>query len=182
MKNIITRGVTVFALLFCVTVFTFGQSARQNDLGKVLVLYYSYSKNANTEKVAKIIQKLTNADIVKIEPAAPFPQMEYRQFTQWVREQQRQQVYPAIKNLDVDIASYDFIFVGTPVWWGMPSLPVSSLLRQIDFERKPLAVFSTAQGGPGSAVKDIERHAKNALVKGGMNFSDVSGDDGREIN
>jgi flavodoxin len=145
-------------------------------LGKVLVLYYSYSENANTEKVAKIIQELTNADIVKIEPATSFPEMEYRQFTQWAREQQQQGAYPPIKNLNVDIASYDFIFVGTPVWWGLPSLPITTLLRQTDFGGKPLAAFSTAQGGPGTAVNDIEQQAKNALARGGINFNNVASD------
>jgi flavodoxin len=168
----------VFGLLFCTIVPASGQSAQQSNLGKVLVLYYSYSENANTEKIAKIIQGLTNADIVKIEPVTPFLEMGYRQFTQWAKEQQQQGAYPSIRNLNVDIASYDFIFVGTPVWWGSPSLPITTLLRQTDFWGKPLAVLSTAQGGPGTAISDIERQAKNALVRSGSgaNFNNVTGD------
>jgi flavodoxin len=176
MKKIIIRHIAVFGLLFCTIVPVFGQSAQQSNLGKVLVLYYSYSENANTEKVAKIIQGLTNADIVKVEPVTSFPEMEYRQFTQWARGQQQQGIYPPIKNLNVDIASYDFIFVGTPVWWGLPSLPITTLLRQTDFGGKPLAAFSTAQGGPGTAINDIEKQAKNALARGGINFNNVAGD------
>jgi flavodoxin len=102
--------------------------------------------------------------------------MEYRQFTQWAKEQQQQGAYPPIKNLNIDIASYDFIFVGTPVWWGLPSLPITTLLLQTDFRGKPLAAFSTAQGDPGSAVSDIEAQAKNALPRGRMNFNNVAGD------
>jgi flavodoxin len=177
MKKIIIGSIAVLGLLFCTAALASGQSAQQNDLGKVLVLYYSYSENANTEKVAKIIQELTNADIVKVEPATPFPEMEYRQFTQWAKEQQQQGTYPPIKNLNIDIASYDFIFVGTPVWWGSPSLPITALLLQTDFRGKPLAAFSTAQGGPGSAVSDIEAQAKNALSRGRMNFNNVAGDE-----
>jgi flavodoxin len=176
MKKIIMWCMVFFGLLFCTIVPAFGQSAQQSNLGKVLVLYYSYSENANTEKVAKIIQGLTNADIVKVEPVTSFPEMEYRQFTQWAKEQQQQGVYPPIRNLNVDIASYDFIFVGTPVWWGLPSLPITTLLRQTDFGGKPLAAFSTAQGGPGTAVSDIEKQAKNALVRTGVNFNNVAGD------
>jgi hypothetical protein len=73
MKKIIIWRIAVFGLLFCVIVPAFGQSAQQSNLGKVLVLYYSYSENANMEKVAKIIHGLTNADIVKVEPTVPFP-------------------------------------------------------------------------------------------------------------
>ena len=176
MKKIIVGSIAVLGLLFCTDALTFGQSKQQGDLGKVLVLYYSYSENANTEKVAKIIQELTNADIVKVEPATPFPEMEYRQFTQWAKEQQQQGTYPPIKNLDIDIASYDFIFVGTPVWWGSPSLPITTLLLQTDFRGKPLAAFSTAQGGPGAAVSDIEAQTRNALPRGGTNFNNVASD------
>jgi flavodoxin len=143
MKKIMMRCAAVFVFLFCASVLAFGQSAEQGNLGKVLILYYSYSENANTEKVAQIIQGLTNADIVKVEPAAPFPEMEYRQFTQWAKGQQQQGIYPPIRDLNADIASYDFIFIGTPVWWGLPSLPITTLLRQTDFEGKPLAAFST---------------------------------------
>ncbi|MDR1481482.1 MAG: NAD(P)H-dependent oxidoreductase [Synergistaceae bacterium] len=176
MKKIIVGSIAVFGLLFCTAVLSFGQSAQQSNLGRVLVLYYSYSENANTEKVAKIIQELTDADIVKVEPATPFPEMEYPQFIQWAREQQLQGAYPPIKNLNIDIASYDFIFVGTPVWWGSSSLPVTELLHQTDFGGKPMAAFSTAQGGPGAAVSDIEAQAKNALPRGGINFNNVASD------
>jgi flavodoxin len=176
MKKIIIGSMAVLGLLFCTAAFTFGQSAQQSNLGKVLVLYYSYSENANTEKVAKIIQELTNADIVKVELTTPFPEMEYRHFTQWAKEQQQQGTYPSIKNLNIDIASYDFIFVGTPVWWGSPSLPITALLLQTDFRGKPLAAFSTAQGGPGTAVSDIEAQARNALPRGGANFNNVASD------
>jgi flavodoxin len=176
MKKTIIGSIAVFGLLFCAAALSFGQSEQQSNLGKVLVLYYSYSENANTEKVAKIIQELTNADIVKVAPRTPFPEMEYRQFTQWAKEQQQQGAYPPIENLNIDIASYDFIFVGTPVWWGSPSLPITALLRQTDFGGKPLAAFSTAQGGPGSAASDIEAQARNALPRGRMNFNNVAGD------
>jgi flavodoxin len=176
MKKIIMWSIAVFGLMFGAVVFAFGQSAQQSNLGKVLVLYYSYSENANTEKVAKIIQELTNADIVKVEPSTPFPELEYRQFTEWAKEQQQQGAYPPIKDLNIDTASYDFIFVGTPVWWGSPSLPITTLLLQTDFGGKPVAAFSTAQGGPGTAVSDIEAQAKNALPRGGMNFNNVASD------
>jgi flavodoxin len=176
MKRIIMRSIAVLGLLFGAIFPAFGQSAQQSNLGKVLVLYYSYSKNANTEKVAEIIQGLTSADIVKVELVTSFPEMEYRQFTQWAKEQQQQGIYPPIRDLNVDIVSYDFIFVGTPVWWGSPSLPITTLLRQTDFEGKPLAAFSTAQGGPGTAISDIGKQAKNALVKSGANFNNVADD------
>jgi flavodoxin len=105
-----------------------GQTGQQNNLGKVLILYYLFSDNANTEKVAEIIQSLTNGDIRKIELAEPFPALTYQAFTEWAKERQEKKNYPAIRPLDVDIAAYDFIIIGTPSWWYTLSLPIVTLL------------------------------------------------------
>ena len=42
------------------------QTVHQNNLGRVLILYYTWSEHANTENAAKIIQGLTNADMIKV--------------------------------------------------------------------------------------------------------------------
>jgi flavodoxin len=150
--------------------------AQSNNLGKVLILYYSWSENASTEKVAKIIQGLTNADIIKVEPVTPFPRLTYQPMTQWVKGQQEQGIYPTIKDIGVDLASYDFIFVGTPVWYQTLALPIVTLLRQTDFRGKPAAAFATAQGGPGAVISDFEEQVKSARVRQGMYFNNVASD------
>jgi flavodoxin len=118
----------------------------------VLILYYTWS-NANTEKVANIIQGLVNADIVKIEPT--FPDLEYGPMIQWIEEQQKKQDYPEIKPIGVDIASYDFIIVGTPTWYTTLATPIVTLLQQTDFKGKPVTVFAAHKGIPGEYLTTL---------------------------
>jgi flavodoxin len=174
-KNILILAVASFMLLF-IGGSALAQSGQRSNLGKVLVLYYSWSDNANTEKVTKVIQGLTNADIIKIETATPFPDLAYRPMTQWVKEQQEKKSFPAIKSLGIDITSYDFIFVGTPVWWGTVSLPIASLLSQTDFGGKSVTCFATAGSGPGAVLSDFSKQVKNAQIRQGICFNNVAND------
>jgi flavodoxin len=169
---------TVFFMVFTDTQ-AFGQSG-QGNLGKVLILYYSWSDNANTEKVAKIIQSVTNGDIVEVEPATPFPNLSYRPFTEWVKEQQEKKNYPAIKSIGVDIATYDFIFIGTPSWYNTLATPIVTLLQQTDFKGKAVTVFGTHQGNGSKILGDFSSLAQTAKIIRGELFGNVASDRGIE--
>ena len=147
-----------------------GQTGQQNNLGRVLILYYTWSEQANTENAAKIIQGLTNADMVKVEPVAPFPKLDSREFIAWGREQLEKQAWPEIKDLGVDPASYDFIFIGTPVWYGSVSFPIETLLLNTDFGAKPVACFAMANSNEGGVLTYFENKVKNAQVRQGIAF------------
>jgi flavodoxin len=163
-------------MLLCAGSAVFGQNTQNNNLGRVLILYYSWSDATNTEKVANIIGRLVNADIVEIEPATLFPDLEYRPMTQWVREQQERKNYPAIKHIDVDIASYDFIIIGTPSWYTTLSTPIVTLLQQTDFKGKPVTIFGTHQGNGSKILGDFAALAKNARIVRGEIFANVASD------
>jgi flavodoxin len=154
----------------------FSQNRQRGNLGKVLILYYSWSDNANTEKVATIIQSLTNGDLVKVEPATPFPNLSYRPMTEWVKEQQEKKNYPAIKPIGVDIATYDFIFVGTPSWYNTLATPIVTLLQQTDFKRKTVTVFGTHQGNGSKIIGDFSSLVQNANIARGELFGNVASD------
>ena len=147
---------------------TDGQTGQQINLGRVLILYYTWSEQANTENAAKIIQGLTNADMVKVEPATPFPELDSGAFIAWGREQLEKQSWPEIKDLGVDPASYDFIFIGTPVWYGSVSFPIETLLLSTDFGGKPVACFAMANSNEGQILTLFENKVINGQVKEGI--------------
>ena len=146
------------------------QTGQQSNIGKVLILYYTWSEQANTENAAKIIQGLTQADMVKVEPAAPFPDLESGEFIAWGREQLENQAWPEIKDLGLDPASYDFIFIGTPVWFGSVSFPIETLLLNTDFGGKPAACFAMANSNAGEVLDHFKNKIKNAQVREGITF------------
>ena len=144
------------------------QSEQQSNLGKVLILYYTWSEQANTENAAKIIQSLTNADMVKVELVTPFPELGSREFIAWGREQLEKRSWPEIKKLSVTPASYDFIFIGTPVWYGSISFPIETLLLNTDFGGKPVTCFAMANSNTGEVLARFENKIKNGQVREGI--------------
>jgi flavodoxin len=167
-KFVFVRGVICILLLAaCQSV---PQTGQQNSLGKVLILYYTWSDQANTEKSAKIIQGLTNADMIKVEPVTPFPDLNTEDMIAWVGEQREKQVWPEIKDLGIDPASYDFIFIGTPVWYLTVSLPIESLLLKMDFGNKPVACFAMANSTEGEVLNNFKKQVKNGQVREGIAF------------
>jgi len=147
---------------------TDGQTGKQDNLGKVLILYYTWSEQANTENAAKIIQGLTNADMIKVEPATPFPELDSGAFIAWGRGQLENQSWPEIKELGVNPASYDFIFIGTPVWYGSVSFPIETLLINTNFGGKPVACFAMANSNEGQVLTHFENKVKNGQVRQGI--------------
>jgi flavodoxin len=146
------------------------QTGQQDDFGKVLVLYYTWSKQGNTETAAKIIQSLTGADMIKVEPVTPFPELIEGDMIAWARKQWEDRAWPAIKDLGLDPASYDFIFIGTPVWFGTVALPIETLLANTDFGGKPVACFAMANSREGEVLSNFGKQVKNAQVKQGITF------------
>jgi flavodoxin len=96
--------------------------------------------------------------------------------TQWVKEQQEKKNYPAIKPIGVDIASYDFIVIGTPSWYNTLATPIVTLLRQTDFRGKPVAIFGTHQGNGSKILGDFAALVKNARIVRGELFANIARD------
>lgn len=79
---------------------------------KLLIIYYSWS-NGNTERIAKMLQSETDSDILKIDTVVPYSGSYDDVVNQGQNEVQRG-YEPEIKPLDINIADYDIIAVGTP--------------------------------------------------------------------
>ena len=161
-----------------------------NDKGfladkKVAIVYYSHSgetysssggypnlKRGNTELVAENIKKnVKEATLFKLETVDKYPE-KYDEMTQYVKEQQEKQILPDLKYVP-DVAEYDVIFIGTPVWWGQMSLPVVSFLKQAKLAGKIVVPFITHEGsgesGIGEAIQrtsDCKKVMPALVIKG----------------
>ena len=95
---------------------------------QTLVVYYSRTgqnytsdgivnlKKGNTQVVAEQIQKLTKADVFRLETVKEYA-VEYYECTQEAKEELNAKARPALK-ADIDISKYDTIYLGWPCWWG----------------------------------------------------------------
>lgn len=98
---------------------------------KMLIVCYSWS-NGNTERVAKMLQKTTGADMVQIDTVVPYTGS-YDDVVRQGQEEVQRGYKPEIKPLDVDIRNYDVIAVGTPTWWYTMAPAVLTFLHQQDW-------------------------------------------------
>ena len=115
--------------------------------GKTLVVYYSAT--GNTEEVANYIAAATNADVFELEPAEPYTDDDLN----WTDENSRV-VYehdnPDAR--DVELVSttvpnwdtYDTVFIGYPIWWGIAAWPVDGFVEANDFTGKTVIPFCTS--------------------------------------
>ncbi|MDD4556927.1 MAG: flavodoxin [Alphaproteobacteria bacterium] len=140
------------------------------DLGKVLVVYYSMS--GHTKEIAEIIQAKTDADIYEIKTLEQIKQNPKLHLA--VREQLKTKSYPEIQTDFPDFTSYDVIFIGSPVWWYTAATPFYSFLQKADFQNKNVALFSTQGSNVGTFEEDVRLNIKNANLLKYEKFNNLS--------
>ena len=115
--------------------------------GNVLVVYYSAS--GNTEAVAGYIAEATGGDLFAITPAEPYTSDDLN----WTDENSRvSQEYADESLRDVELTttevenwdSYDTVFIGYPIWWGIAAWPTDSFVEANDFTGKTVIPFCTS--------------------------------------
>ena len=133
---------------------------------KTLVVYYS--RTGHTRTVAEMIQRQTGGDLVAIETLKAYPQDYDTLVAQNVAEQRSGYLPPLRTRID-DIASYDIVFVGSPLWNVRLTPPVRSFLASHDLAGRTVAPFVTyIVSGLGHARQDIAELAPHACVMEGL--------------
>ena len=71
-------------------------------------------------------------------------------------QEREQGVLPEINPVKANLADYDVIFIGYPVWFGTYAPPIITFLGQVDLSGKKVVPFCTfGSGGLESSVKDL---------------------------
>ena len=123
------------------------QTAETTGDGKTLVVYYSAS--GNTEAVANVIAEVTGGDLFELEPTTPYSDADLNwtdDNSRVTREHENEDerdvelVSATVENWD----SYDTVFVGYPIWWGIAAWPVDGFIEANDFTGKTVIPFATS--------------------------------------
>jgi flavodoxin len=141
------------------------EESTEKEAPKVLVLYYS--QTSNTKAVATEIAAKLNADIEEIVAVNPYDGDFQATIDRCIVEREQGTV-TEIKPLAADIATYDVIFIGYPVWFGTYAPPVATFLANTDLSSKKIVPFCTfGSGGLESSVKDLsEKQPKAEILNG----------------
>ncbi len=125
-------------------------------------------KVGNTEVVAKMIQKITGGDMFHIESDTAYPK-DYTETTEIAKNELRAKARPKLTKQVKNLGAYDVIFLGYPIWWGTPPMPVFTFLESYDFSGKTIVPFCTHEGsGLGHSERDIVKACPKAIVLEGI--------------
>ena len=143
-------------------------------MSKKLVAYFSAS--GVTAGLAKNLTEAAGADLYEIRPAVPYTNADLN----WQDKNSRSSVEmndksfrPAIADTDANIADYDTIFVGFPIWWYVAPTIINTFLEAYDFSGKTIVLFATSGGsGMGNSSKELKTSVSDtAVIKDGKRFA-----------
>ena len=141
-------------------------------MSKKLVAYFSAS--GQTQTAAKKIAKLLNCDLYEIKPKVPYASKDLN----WNDESSRSTIEcknrnsrPELGDKNANIANYDTILIGFPVWWYLAPNIILTFLESYDFTGKKIVVWGASHSsGMGNTTEEIRKIAKGANVVEGKIF------------
>ena len=152
---------------------TIRKSLRGAEKKKVLVAYFSRTGEnpgvgnisvGNTFIVAKEIARQTRGTLFEIRAEYEYP-ADYDQCLKVAKKEKAAKARPKLAET-IDIAPYDEIYLGSPVWLEDMPMPVYTFLESQDFSGKIIRPFNTHEGSGEAMFEDkIAAAAKNAKVK-----------------
>lgn len=141
-----------------------GQDTQEASSGNGNTLVVYYFATGNTERAAQYIADATGGDIFELEPVDPYTDEDL----DWTNDNSRVTVeHDNEDQRDVELVadtvdnwdSYDTVFVGYPIWWGIAAWPVDGFIEANDFTGKTVIPFCTSSssdiGDSGQLLADM---------------------------
>lgn len=147
----------------------------EGESGKTLVVYFSAS--GNTEAVAGYIAEAANADTFELVPAEPYSDedLDWTADGSRVNKEHDDESLRDIELVETTVAdwdSYDTVFIGYPIWWGIAAWPVNGFTRANDFTGKTVIPFCTSSSsGLGESGELLAEAAGTGNWLEGQRFS-----------
>ena len=158
MNKIIFTLAAVMTLSFAACGQNKGEKSMQTE-NKPLVVYFSAT--GTTAMVARTIADITGGTLYEIVPQRAYTSDDL----DWNDRQSRSSVEmnnpqsrPAIKGTKADVAAYDVIFIGYPIWWDQAPRIINTFIESYDLTGKTLVPFATSGGsGISNSVKELRK-------------------------
>lgn len=148
-------------LALCINMFCMAcnnKKAEPEAQGKVLVAYFSAT--GTTARAAGRIAKETGGELFEIKPAAAYTAADL----DWTDKQSRSSIEmadtearPELAGVCEEIAQYDTIYVGFPIWWYVAPRIINTFIEAHDLSGKVLIPFATSGGSPIGPCVDALR-------------------------
>ena len=133
---------------------------------KSLVTYFSAS--GVTKKVAEKLAEAAGADLFEIKPEVAYTEADLN----WRDKKSRSSIEmndksfrPAIAEKCNNMADYDVVYIGFPIWWYVAPTIINTFLESYDFSGKTIVLFATSGGsGFGNTVAELKGSVSDTTV------------------
>jgi flavodoxin len=130
---------------------------------RTLVAYFT--RSGNTRVIAGTVSRALSARLFEIRPVRPYPE-DYEQTVEQARQESDRGFEPPLAARIPDIAPFDTVFLGFPIWGGTAPPVIRSFLRAHNLSGKTLRSFITHGGyGLGNSVAVVADHAPRARIE-----------------
>lgn len=153
------------------------EAARKHS--NILVAYFSCTET--TKGIAEHLIRILGADSYRIEPVEPYTSedLNYNASSSRAnREQNDPGARPAISGVMADIAKYDAVLLGYPIWWGQSPKIIYTFLESYDFSGKTIIPFCTSgSSGISGSEGGLRPLASSAKWLDGKRFAGGSSEE-----
>lgn len=121
------------------------QNSNEMKTGKTLVAYFSCT--GTTKSVAEKIAATLQADLFEIKPATAYTSADLNwndKDSRSSKEMADTTSRPAIAHKIENLAAYETIMVGYPIWWNVAPTIINTFLESYDFSGKTMIPFATS--------------------------------------
>lgn len=135
-------------------------------MSKKLVAYFSAS--GVTADAAKKIAEAAGAQVCEIRPEIPYTKADLNwqdKNSRSSKEMKDKSSRPAITDINADIAEYDLIYLGFPIWWYTAPTIINTFLESCDFTGKKIILFATSgSSGFENSLSDLKKSVNDSTV------------------
>ena len=142
-------------------------------MSKTLVAFFSAS--GNTKRVAEKLAAAIDSDLYEIKPAVPYTSADLN----WRDKSSRSSVEmddptsrPAIIDDLKNLAEYDTVYLGFPIWWNQAPRLINTFLEKYNLSGKTVIPFATSGS---SSISNAESELRKA-------YPDVNWQKGKLMN
>ena len=159
------------ALAICFTACAQKKEKQNMDSNSSKTLVAYFSATGTTAKAARSIADITGGELFEIAPQNLYTDADL----DWNDKQSRSSVEmnnaqsrPALKAKKADIAGYDVVFIGYPIWWNFAPRIINTFIESHDLKGKVIIPFATSGGSSiSNSISELKKSYPNLNWKEG---------------
>lgn len=137
---------------------------------KKLIVYYSLE--GNTKFIAEKMAHGLGADILELKPEKEIDPGSFMKYL-WGGKQVTMKETPKLKEYEINLADYDLIALGTPIWAFNFTPPIRTFLKENKIQGKKIILFCTHDGNKGKTFENLSAELSGNEILGEVAFFNV---------